>query len=345
MMEYQDTVIHLYEDVYQKHRHAFPPHFFIGKEGMCYAAVITRYVLEQKVKWNREQICSSISHGFFARYRLAGMLNTYFKKSIFAALDNAYPGEFHPWEIVHARRMLFIGPFGHQMARRAVHWMVFEKLKFTEHDLNKITVKTFSHHGLGDMLYNVYQGSPLLALQDAGMYSYHPWEMQHTPNGYWKGEVGLTHAVEAVKWLVEEKLRVPIDEIPSRIRFRHFAESGLGTMIKSVFNGSPFQAMDAAYPGQFKKWQFSCVGKGYWSGEDGLQHAKEAMAWLIHDKLKITVAEIPLVIGVQTFKQYGLYGMFTKLFNRSVTKALDVLYPGQFTGADLLRAKQSCKKS
>ncbi|QSO52929.1 hypothetical protein JZ785_03120 [Alicyclobacillus curvatus] len=184
------------------------------------------------------------------------------------------------------------------------------------------------------LLFTIYRGSPFHALKDAGFYQERPWLTGHTPNGYWQGPTGRMHAIAAVRWLIEDQLRLTMDEIPIKVRFRDFKEHGLPTMIKSVFSGSPFLAIDAAYPGQFERWQFASVGNGYWTGENGLQHAKEAMDWLIHERLNIPVHEIPGLIGEEILKKHGLVGMLTQLFNRSVTKALDVLYPGQFTTHD-----------
>ncbi|QSO52928.1 hypothetical protein JZ785_03115 [Alicyclobacillus curvatus] len=134
----EDRIVQLYEDVLHHRRHAFPPYFFYGGEGMRRAATMVRYVVEEKKKWNREQICLEISHDLFVEFRLAGMLKTYFKGSVLEALENAYPNEFQPWEMVRARRHIFSGPAGRETARRAVRWMVCERLSHVESTLEKL---------------------------------------------------------------------------------------------------------------------------------------------------------------------------------------------------------------
>ncbi|MEW9673120.1 hypothetical protein [Ammoniphilus sp. 3BR4] len=340
MKDFKEDIIQLYEEILSRRRHAFPPHFFVGDQGRRYASMITRYIIQEKLRWNRKSICLYLCRGVFETYRLAGMVKTYFEDSVFNVIDNAYPGEFQPWELVRARRHLFTGQNGRLMARRAVRWLIIEKLHYTTSDLRKVTTKAFERYHLDGVLDTVYEGSTWKAIQDAGLWAGQPWEIGQTPNGYWKGERGRTHALQAVKWLVEEKCKIPLHELPRHIRYDHFEKHGLPSMLKMVFKGSPFAAIDATYPGLFKPWQFGSVRNGFWNGSEGLKHAREALEWLIHDQLKLEEEEIPYVIGHKIFSQYGLGGMFSELFHHSTSKALDLLYPGRFTTQLLQQAKK-----
>jgi hypothetical protein len=86
-----------------------------------------------------------------------------------------------------------------------------------------------------------------------------------------------------VKWLIEERLKWSDEEIKSKLSQETFKENGLNGVLR-YFNSSPYQAMEAAYPGRFKKWEFTQMGM--WEGEEGLKLAKEATRWLIEKKLK-----------------------------------------------------------
>ncbi|GMA63797.1 hypothetical protein GCM10025859_42370 [Alicyclobacillus fastidiosus] len=219
--------------------------------------------------------------------------------------------------------------------------MVVDKLNYTLKDLHKITIKTFIDYKLGSVVNKIYRGSPWAAIQDAGFGPFHPWEIHQVPNGYWKGENGRIHAITATKWLIEEKLRIPVEAIPSSVRSLHFKQNGIETMLKDVFSGSPYQAIEAAYPGIFKCWQFPSVGNGYWGGSEGLTHAREAMEWLLFEKLNLEFHEIPYRVSRQTFRHYGLDNMLKQLFHGSVSKALNLIYPGQFTTEILQGAKRA----
>ncbi|WAH42039.1 hypothetical protein NZD89_00520 [Alicyclobacillus fastidiosus] len=340
-MNYEHPIIHLYENILCHRIDGFSPYFFAGDEGKRNARIITRYVLQEKEHWNHEDICCGICRELLAEYRLAGMLKTYFQNSIFKVVENAYPGEFQPWELIKARKHVFVGETGRDMARKAVRWMVVDKLNYTLKDLHKITIKTFIDYKLGSVVNKIYRGSPWAAIQDAGFGPFHPWEIHQVPNGYWKGENGRIHAITATKWLIEEKLRIPVEAIPSSVRSLHFKQNGIETMLKDVFSGSPYQAIEAAYPGIFKCWQFPSVGNGYWGGSEGLTHAREAMEWLLFEKLNLEFHEIPYRVSRQTFRHYGLDNMLKQLFHGSVSKALNLIYPGQFTTEILQGAKRA----
>ena len=339
MNDSKEMSIQIYEEVLSYQQYAFPLYFFAGNEGKRCAITITRYVLEEKLGWDRQKICLNLCRETFETYRLAGMLKSYFQNSIFDLINTFYPGEFQLWELVRARRKLFTGTNGKLMARRAVRWLVIDQLQCTTKDLHKINKNIFEQYHLDNLLANVYKGSVWNAIQDADLWDGQPWEIRQTPKGYWQGETGMVHAIEAVHWLVEEKCRVPLDKLPENIQHNHFKKYGLAPMLDIVFSGSPYKAIDTAYPGRFKKWQFYSVGNGYWTGTEGLKHAKEALEWLIHEELKLDVEEIPSVMGKKTFKQYGLAGMLSELFCNSTSKALDLLYPGQFTTQVLRDAK------
>jgi hypothetical protein len=161
--------LEMYEDVLNHRRHAFPPYFFVGEEGKRYAGIITRYVLEEKKRWNHDEICLNICRKVFEEYRLAGMLKTYFNNSVFHALNNVYPGEFYPWELVKARRKALSGEAGREVARHAIRWMILDKLHYIPTEFHKITVRTFVDYRLDGLLQAMYHGSPWEAILDTGL--------------------------------------------------------------------------------------------------------------------------------------------------------------------------------
>lgn len=101
--------------------------------------------------------------------------------------------------------------------------------------------------------------------------------------GFWKGEEGYQDAISATKWLIRERLQLSLSDIPS-LRGSNFEQHGLGSMLKDVFKGFPYLAVDATYPGQFKNWEFF-VENHFWEGNEGLRHAKEAIVWLLSEKV------------------------------------------------------------
>lgn len=92
---------------YPKRRHASPPYFFTGRNGKFAAKVIICHLIEVKLQWSREEIFTKLSRTVLEHYRLSGMVKLHFHGSIFEVLDNAYPNEFMPWELIHRKHPLY----------------------------------------------------------------------------------------------------------------------------------------------------------------------------------------------------------------------------------------------
>lgn len=325
-MNASENLIALYERVRNKQEWGFSPYFFTGEEGKRIAGVLLRYVLEDKLHWTRDDICQSLARATFEQFRLSGMLKTYFGGSVFRALDTAYPGSYQPWELLRARRHVFSGEQGQAQARAATRWMVVDQLQYSTQDFPCITHATFCAYHLDEMLACLYQGSPWAALQDAGLCdNLHPWEVHKTPNGYWRGEAGRKRAIRAVRWLFEEKLQLAKSDQPPVISYRVFDRHGLGPMLKDVFDGSPFAALNACYPGRWKPWELRHVGNGFWRGEQGEQHMKEALTWLCEEALCQSPHQVAARITRKHLQQYGLGGLFMQYFGESMPRVKEAI--------------------
>ena len=60
----------------------------------------------------------------------------------------------------------------------------------------------------------------------------------------WKAE----KAIEAVKWLIEEKLKWSDEEIETNLSIKVFDDNYLGGMLQRFCNNSPARALELAYP-------------------------------------------------------------------------------------------------
>ena len=75
----------------------------------------------------------------------------------------------------------------------------------------------------------------------------------------WRHEPRET-AARAIRWLFEDYLRIPVDELPDYATNRLFWDvgfSGILTNRRIGFNSSTFDAVDNAYPGRFSRDDFS----------------------------------------------------------------------------------------
>jgi hypothetical protein len=300
-----------------------------GESGLELAREATLWMIEEKEKRPFHEIPKKVTTKTFQENGLSGMLSHAFNDSPYLAIDNAYPGRFKKWEF--RQQGVWQGEDGLKRAKEATLWMIEEKERIPIHEIPQIvTQRTFEDNGLSGMLHNVFKGSPYLAIVNAYPGRFKKWEFNQ--QGMWQGEEGLKLAKEATKWLIEEKERIPIHEIPQKITAKMFADNELSGMLSHAFKGSPYLAIVNAYPGRFKKWEFE--QKGMWQGEEGLKLAREATKWLIEEKERIPIHEIPQKITAKTFQENGLSGMLQHAFNNFSYRAVDNAYPGMFTIED-----------
>ena len=78
-------------------------------------------------------------------------------------------------------------------------------------------------------------------------------------------------------------------------------------MLTNLFNGSPYLAIENAYPGKFKPWELPSVHKKIWN----LETAREATIWLIEEKLKWDDDDIKEKLSANTFIKNSLLKLET----------------------------------
>ncbi|MBK0010147.1 hypothetical protein IAE23_27145 [Bacillus sp. S35] len=100
------------------------------------------------------------------------------------------------------------------------------------------------------------------------------WQFQQVPDKYWHGDEGKKRAIEAVKYVIEEELKIPLNEIPIQVNIHFFNQHSLGGVF-SLFGQSPFQVVEAVYPGVFKPWQFAHVPMNCWKNKEYIQEAMD----------------------------------------------------------------------
>ena len=68
----------------------------------------------------------------------------------------------------------------------------------------------------------------------------------------------------------------------------------------------------------------------FWRGENGKEHARIAIKYLIEEYLNIEIKDIPKTITANTFHDAGLYRILVEFFDSSYYKAIEFVYPGFF---------------
>ena len=126
-------------------------------------------------------------------------------------------------------------------------------------------------------------------------------------------------------WLVETKLKCSNDGCIVNISSDMFDNNKVSTVL-DLFGGSPFKAINKAYPERFKMWQFKSVSRNYWKDDNNI---KEAIEWLIKEKLKKTNCNI-IFLSMNDFIDNDLSSLYKNRFrckNALLLEKLNKLFP------------------
>ena len=280
---------------------------------------VTKTLIERVLKWTYEDIRNKLTLNTFKKYSVFGMLIKVFNGSTYLAIDNAYPGKFKQWELPSVPKNFW----NLKTAGEATKWLIEEKLKWSDDDIKqKLSANIFIKNSLGGMLFILFNNSPYGAIENAYPGKFKPWEFTQVPKNFWN----LKTAKEATMWLIEEKLKWDDEDLKRNLSKNTFKENSLTGMLNYLFNNSPYLAIENAYPRKFKAWEFPKTSKNFWN----METAKEAMIWLIEEKLKWNDEDVKRKLTRNIFIKNSLGGMLTILFNNRPYFAIENAYPGKF---------------
>ena len=131
------------------------------------------------------------------------------------------------------------------------------------------------------------------------------------PSGTWKCDEKYENAKNVTKTLIERVLKWTYEDIRNKLTLNIFKKYSVLSMLVKVFNGSPYLAIENAYPGKFKPWEVARVPKNFWN----METAREATIWLIEEKLKWSDEDVKEKLTLNTFKENSLKSMLNYLFN------------------------------
>lgn len=161
-----DYAVQTYKDVLAGTRKRFPRGFWTDDEGRNFSdsAAITRYLIEEVLKWDDETVKAQICCKTFFNNNLKGMLCTLFGDSVYAALENAYPGKYKQWELACTPRNFW----NIETARQATIWLFKEKLNWSDEQIkSNISRKIFVENGLDTMMHVIFNNNATNAISNA----------------------------------------------------------------------------------------------------------------------------------------------------------------------------------
>lgn len=145
-------------------------------------------------------------------------------------------------------------PEARQNAIKCIRFLIEELLGCSDEDIReRYSFKQFRENSLMGMLASCFNSSPYEALSATYPGKFQPWELKYVPSGYWND---INNGIEATRWLIETKLGWSDEDVRNKLSKDTFLDNGLGGMLNCCFKGSPYRAIDCAYPQRFKPSDF-----------------------------------------------------------------------------------------
>jgi hypothetical protein len=301
------TEIEVYEVVRSGGLRSFPRYFFDCEEAKVYCLSIIRYLFEDILKWEVDDIPKKVRKETFRDNKLGGMLNALYHTSPSEVVMLAYPEkDFKPWHFVNAPNDYWRGKDGRKHGYEASMWLINDILHWSKDDIrNNLNQQIFSDNYLLGMFKIIYHSSLYEWVEAIYPKEFQPWEIgEHVANDFWDVDKGI----KATKWLIMTKLKWKKEDVIEKYDKQVFVDNGLYGMIQRCFNTSPYLALNSAFPGRYNPWELKMCPIGYWNLENGIIATK----WLIEKRLKWKDHDIRAKLSGVTFKQNGLYTLVEK---------------------------------
>ena len=90
--------IEVYKAVLNGELKTFPRKFWTGEEGKVNAIDCMRYLVEEILEYNEDDIRNKMRQKKIIEYKLGGMLKALYKDSAYLAINDLYKDKFYPWE-------------------------------------------------------------------------------------------------------------------------------------------------------------------------------------------------------------------------------------------------------
>lgn len=231
-----EKAIDIYIKILNGELNKFPHGFWTSEtNGVNNSIICTKYLIENVLKWDSNDIKNKLTTTLLRQYKLAGMLE-YYNNSTFLLINNVYPNRFMPWEL-KCTPMGYWDKKEHRIM--ALKWLC-EKLNVNKSNIKqKLITKNFKKYGLGALLSNKYNDTPYLAINELFPNRYKIWEVSRVPQGYWDN---IHNCRNATIWLIN-KLDLSDEELNEKLTAKDFRENGLKGMLQIAYKGSAYLAI------------------------------------------------------------------------------------------------------
>ena len=136
----------------------FPIGFWRKSQSKENAAKCLRFLIEEILKYNEEELKSNYSKHIFLNNKLSGALKYCFNDSPYKAINYIYCGKFKEWEFKNVPLNFWDDEINRIYA---IKWLIKDKLLLNDDNelLNNLSTQSFIDNGLNGLLKNYFNGS------------------------------------------------------------------------------------------------------------------------------------------------------------------------------------------
>lgn len=174
-------LITIYEEVLSGKRKQFPLDTWNQTDSKAALIKLVRYVVLEKLQWDREQFCARFCLKIIAQFRLNTGFNKVYKRNIYPLISEAFPEWIiKPWEMRKSRVPAHF--WTKQTATTATKWLIEEKLHWDFKKVSRDISRTyFFQYHLGGMLRTTDISIPEII---AATYPDYDWTYLKERHGY-----------------------------------------------------------------------------------------------------------------------------------------------------------------
>ena len=315
----KNSSVKMYKKVLNGTINNFPKDYWIGRN-KSEGAVCLQYLLEVVLKWKESEF-RKLSKKQIQTYKLLGMVSELFDGDLYLVMDYLYPNKYYPWDFKSKLK----GYWTEETIALAIRSNIVDRGWEREDIIKNYNYKFVVEIGLEYAVKKIYKNRIYNALNGAFPNEYREWELGNVQRSFWTRETGI----KATIWMIN-KLGWNREEIKKQLNKNTFRDMGLGGMLRIVYNNSPYDAINDAYPGEYKRYEL-CVPKGYWTKETGV----EAVRHMIENELNYGREEVLFKLTKKDFAKCKLDYMVEKLYEGDYFCAIDAAYPGEYRRYEL----------
>lgn len=312
----KQTIVEIYEEILSGKRRFFPKGTWKEDTQREIIKLLTRHLVDDILKWNEKEIKDNWNLELIKKWKLGGACSICFKDSPYQMLDAAFPNRFEPWEFKSTPKNYWTK----EKALEVLYYWIEEKEQLSREEL----LNTFDHRWLKERYLDSplqihWNSSPYQILNEAYPNQFQPWELKKGANNCWKSK---EESLKIFRDIVQN-LNLSTEDMKEQYSLHWVIQQGLRTPLNKFFRDSPYEMLNAAFPGQFKPWDLRVAPNKTWMNKG------EAIT-IIRNEIEtssISISELHR-IGVKKWMiEKKMITPFSKFWKDSPVKMLAELYP------------------